>query len=552
MPFSKPISPRAPALFLLPGMIAGLALAWSFKAQPAVLCMGAALAAGASWWLNRKRTTPALWFLCFMLGTTLAFWAYGHMRFPGKPSAVALSMPEREATLTLDIERTFSSTAAQYTANGIARVQEAGSTSPVQSHDTVYFRLRVPDGAVTSVLPGQHIQATGVLYPIQVAPSENSFEAYLKGVGIHYRFERSSALIQVKAPSAFDRFTLQMNARFQEYLELGAPPNTHLANIYVAMLLGKKNELSESQSKRFKMTGTMHFFAISGLHIGVIATVIAQCLLLLRVPRRYSPWIGLPLLYLYVEITGSAPSAVRAFMMAAFFWASYAITRQRSPLGALAASAIAVLLIAPEQLWSLGFQLSYIVVLSILLFGLPLHEALLQRFSPYKLLPESSWTRGQCAWAWLFDKLLLLFAISFSAWLASAPLSAGLFGFIAPGAILLNMLLVYLAALVITGGVIGLTLATLGLTSLCAFINHSAWVCIALMDRLVQTSIRIPGSILNSEAFPSSISYLCLLGFMSVLFWLHRDRTRFGSAAVLIAPAFVVMMLVVGYAMSHR
>ena len=154
------------------------------------------------------------------------------------------------------------------------------------------------------------------------------------------------------------------------------------------MLLGRKIELSKAQIERYRMTGTMHFFAISGLHIGVIATVIAQFLLLIRVPRAVAPWIGLPLLYLYVEITGGTPSAIRAFLMAAFFWSSFACQRQRSPFSALMCSAILVLIIDPNQLWSLGFQLSYAVVLSILLFGLPLHQVLTGRCQPYQWLPE--------------------------------------------------------------------------------------------------------------------------------------------------------------------
>ena len=130
----------------------------------------------------------------------------------------------------------------------------------------------------------------------------------------------------------------------------------------------------------------MHFFAISGLHIGVIATAIAQFLLLIRIPRKVSPFIGLPLLFLYVQITGASPSAVRAFLMALFFWASFAFVRQRSPLAALAASAVFVLIFQPAQLWSIGFQLSYTVVLSILLFGLPLYETASEKLAPFRYL----------------------------------------------------------------------------------------------------------------------------------------------------------------------
>ncbi|MDP4879917.1 MAG: ComEC family competence protein, partial [Opitutales bacterium] len=543
------ISTRAPAMVLLPGMVAGLLLARHFNAPEVMLLAGAVTLGVLSLIANRLRSAAWVWLGSFILSTTLAFWAYGEIRLPEQPDARALTMPEREATLTLEIERVLNPINQFRKSSGIARVKSATPTSPVQRGALVYFRIKTPEAETLEIVRGQKLQVTGVLYPIIVEVGEDSFESYLKAIGIHYRFERTSELTVLKAPAAFDRFCMQMNERFQEYLRLGAPADTHLTKIYVAMLLGRKGELTDEQNDRFRMTGTMHFFAISGLHIGVIATVIAQCLMLIRVPRHLSPFIGLPLLYLYVEITGASPSAVRAFIMAAFFWASYAIVRQRSPIGALAASAVAVLIIVPEQLWSLGFQLSYIVVLSILLFGIPLYEALGQRYRPYKLLPEANWSSQQRTIAWLSDKLLLLFAISFSAWLASTPLSAGLFGFIAPGAILLNMLLVYLAALTITGGVIGLSFATVGLTALCGFLNHSAWVCLAAMDNLVRANITIPGSIIHCDQFPQSISYLTVVGFLSILIWLHQDRMRFKTRAVLIAPSFVILMVGLGYLM---
>ncbi|MGJ8639512.1 MAG: ComEC/Rec2 family competence protein [Opitutaceae bacterium] len=551
MHLARSITTRAPALYLLPGIIIGLWLARSNGAAPIWLAAGALLALLLSWWGNRHESRKLPWAGFFTLGTVLAFWAYGNARFPSEPDVAALSSPEREATLILDVKRVYGGMTVHRNASGIAQVIDANTTSPVKSRSRVYFRVKVPDGEDYQLQRGQRLELTGVLYPIQATVDQDSFEGYLKSIGIHYTFERSSELKLLRKASVFDQFCMRMNDCFDEFLRLGAPANTHLTNIYVAMLLGKKSSLSDEQTERFRMTGTMHFFAISGLHIGVIATVIAQCLLVIRVPRRFSPWIGLPLLYVYVEITGASPSAVRAFLMAACFWLSLTITRQRSPLGALAASAVAVLLLAPEQLWSLGFQLSYTVVLSILLFGLPLRERALRAYSPFRWLPEDNWTNWQRAITWLYDKSLLVFCISFSAWLGSAPLSAGLFGYIAPGAILLNMLLVNLAAIVITGGVIGLSLACLGLPWACGFVNHSAWVCLSIMDAFIQLSLKLPASVIVCEGFPKSVSYLGVIGYIGILFWLHAGKTRFESKAIRLAPVYIFSILAIGLLLSR-
>jgi competence protein ComEC len=470
------------------------------------------------------------------------------MRLPGTPPSEQLRLPIREAHLQFEVERILQAENIFSKTSGIGRIVEASSTSRLEKGSRIYFRFKPPNDF--KIRRGQELYATGILESIPHDVSPDSFEGYLKDTGVHYRFYRSSGMTEIQPPSRFENFCQEMNGRFVEYLSLGAEDDSTLKNIYIAMLLGQKAELSKSQKDRFRMTGTMHFFAISGLHIGVIATVIAQFLLLIRVPRRMSPIIGLPLLYLYVEVTGASPSAVRAFLMAAFFWAGFAFVRQRSSLAALSASAVFVLIFKPDQLWSIGFQLSYTVVLSILLFGLPLYEKLSERFSPFAYLPKNSWAPSQHVYAWVQDKLFLLFTISFSAWLASAPLSAGFFGYISPGAVFLNMLLVNLAALAISTGVIALTFAIIGLEFVTAFLNHGAWITIHCMDAAVIGSLKIPGMIISCDRFPEWVSYATLLVYLILLFLINRMRSYMSGLFWLLPPAIVSAAVLFGLALQ--
>ncbi len=546
MPRHNRIPTRAPALFLLIGMVLGLILAREVTAPIGFVLCVAGLMAGLSYGLSKQ--SGGLWLLSFMTAATLSAWSYGTLRFPTKPESAQLQLPIREAYLHFEVDRVMQARSQFGNASGVARIIEANATSRLILGDKVFFRIKLPEAEAFTVQHGSEIKATGVLTPISHEVEPDSFEGYLKGTGIHYRFERTSALELARPPSHFDQFCHRMNLRFQEYLSLGAPDGKNLDGIYTAMLLGRKAELSDEQSDRFRMTGTMHFFAISGLHIGVIATVIAQFLLLIRIPRKVSPFIGLPLLFLYVQITGASPSAVRAFLMALFFWASFAFVRQRSPLAALAASAVFVLIFQPAQLWSIGFQLSYTVVLSILLFGLPLYETASEKLAPFRYLPKANWAPSQHLYAWIQDALLLLFAISFSAWLASAPLSAAFFGYLSPGAILLNMLLVNLAAVAITTGVVSLSLALVGLSSVAGFINHAAWISIQMMDTLVIGSTKIPGMILHCDGFAEWIAYSVLVAYFTLLFCLHRIRSQRSAVIWLLPPAVIVAGLLLGLA----
>jgi competence protein ComEC len=538
MPRQRQMPIRAPALFLLVGMVIGFCIAREIDAPLAVALATSLILATLNLLFARKKS--GLWLFSFMLATTLAAWCYGTLRLPSKPEPALLKLPSREAHLHFKVERVMQARSQYGKATGIARISQANWTSRLERGAKIFFRMDLPDTEPFNVLRGSEIQATGVLTPISAKVDPESFEGYLKDTGIHYQFERTSDLKLLHPPARFDQFCQRMNEHFQHYLRLGAPPDGHLDSIYIAMLLGRKAELNNDQKDRFRMTGTMHFFAISGLHIGVIATVIAQFLILIRVPRKISPFIGLPLLYLYVEITGASPSAVRAFLMAFFFWASFAFTRQRTPLAALAASAVFVLMFKPDQLWSIGFQLSYTVVLSILLFGLPLHEIASERLAPFRYLPKANWSPMQHIYVWGQEALLLLFSISFSAWLASALLSAAFFGYISPGAIILNMLLVNLAALAISTGVISLTFAMIGMESAAGFINNAAWVSIHLMDRLVVGTTKIPGIVIRCDGFATWIAYFGLIGYFALLFWLHRAR-NYRSAVLWILPPTVIL-----------
>ena len=506
----------------------------------ALLALGLALLS----WRMAQSGRPHSWMLFFLASTILGFWFYGSMRLPADPASELLTRPPREVTVELEIERVMQAENDYGKSTGVGRVLESSALSRLERNSLIYFRLSKQNSAEVEIMRGLTIRVTGVARPIHGDVPPDSFEAYLRETRIYYQLGQTSHVSVLETASAFARLCHRANGEFQKFLRLGEPTGHPLSQIYIAMLLGEKTQLSEEQTDRFRMTGTMHLFAISGLHIGVIATVIWQVLLLFRLPSKVRPAIGLPLLYFYVEITGAAPSAVRAFLMVAFFWASMAVQRQRSPLSALAASAVFVLLIQPLQLWQMGFQLSYLVVVSILMFGLPLREWLWPQLRPNKFLPEADWSPYRKARYWLTDKFLLLFAISLSAWLASAPLSAGFFGFIASYAVLVNILLVNLAALVISGGVIALAIASLGLEGLAAFFNHAAWVGISLMDAIVRLNVQLPWATVACPEFPTPVSYLGVLAYIAAIFLLaNRGRPLIRFT---LPPVIVLLTLATG------
>ena len=212
--------------------------------------------------------------------------------------------------------------------------------------------------------------------------------------------------------------------------------------------------------------------------------------------------------------------------MTAFFWSGFAFSRQHTPFAALVNSAFVVLLIDPGQLWNLGFQLSYMVVASILLFGLPTSLRLKRSCRRYQWLPEEDLKTHQRMISWSLDKVIPLFAISFSAWLASTPLCATFFNFITPGAIVLNMLLVCLVTIAIVSGILSIGFSALLLSPVSDFINHAAWLVISIMNGIVSLGTLVPNIDLQNGAFLSELSYATLLAYFSSIIWLHCNPER--------------------------
>src|SRR5690606_31994265 len=131
-----------------------------------------------------------------------------------------------------------------------------------------------------------------------------------------------------------------------------------------------------------------------------------------------------------------------------------AVLRQREALAALVASAVAVLLWQPQQLFTAGFQLSYAVVGAILLFGLPVAASLRGRIDLWNFVPERSLSRWRLWLRRVIRGIADTFSISLAATLGSAPLIIAHFGLLTPGALFLNMVLIPCASLAVMDGVL--------------------------------------------------------------------------------------------------
>ena len=140
--------------------------------------------------------------------------------------------------------------------------------------------------------------------------------------------------------------------------------------------MGKKECLPKEQLQHFFYTGTMHLFAVSGLHVGVVSSFIFFLCRWIFLPRFLQfLFTGIGVCF-YASIVGFSPSTLRATLMVLFILIAQIFSRPVDVRGAFYNTIGLTLAFNPFELWDVGFQLSYGVVGSILCVGLPLSYVL--------------------------------------------------------------------------------------------------------------------------------------------------------------------------------
>ncbi len=486
---SRSLRHRAPLLWLVLPLMAGLAagrMGW-LPVPPAQLAGVAAVLAVVA--VVAAERAPRWWAL--PLGAAMVL--LGGASYTQNRAHLAEwdPLPAREARLTLRVIRTFAPKEERQ-ASGLAEITGTDSHLADLRGQRVYFSLSLAKGEPVP-LRGSEVATTGVLQVLPGQPVAGSFDDYLVSAGMNFQLTRGRVTATVKTASAYERFCARLLVRMDALLGAGLEAQPDHVAVYRAMMLGQKGELSGEERELFMHSGTMHLFAINGLHIGVVALSLHFLLALLRCPRPLACAVVLAVLWLDVDTTGASPSAVRAFMMTAMLEAAWVLRRPVNPLAVLAAAAALNLVLDPLDFFSASFEMSYAVVAAILLFGLPLAERMQARWPAFKDLPEATWAWHHRARAWLRRRAFDALGIGGAATLVSTVSGVEFFGVLATGALVANLVLVPLASFVIMAGFASLVLGLAGVGWAGRLCNEIAGVLLGVIDVLIRQGTRVPG-----------------------------------------------------------
>ena len=276
--------------------------------------------------------------------------------------------------------------------------------------------------------------------------------------------ERRSSYLSSPNPGALSRRVAEFRKGASLRVAIGIEDWDDVADIHQAVLLGYKSKISRQMRWIFSRSGTIHVFAISGLHIALLASVLVFFVSSCGIPRYNWIFILAPLLLIYTLATGLRPSSVRACIMAIFYFAAPLIGRRFNALSALAATALAVHVFAPTNIFDLGCILSFCVMLGLIVMFKPLSELLKKVFRVENIeiqarlynVSENYKKARRLRWGGSFLRFTAeLLGVTTAAWLTSMPLSAYFFERITPGGIFANMIVTPSALMLVTAGILG-------------------------------------------------------------------------------------------------
>lgn len=151
-----------------------------------------------------------------------------------------------------------------------------------------------------------------------------------------------------------------------------------------ALITGHDEFIENQTLTQFRNAGIAHIFAVSGLHIGFLSAICSFILKKIRCNKWVRFFITTTTLVFYSGVCGFSASSIRATIMCAVRILVGNFGLRYDGLSSLSISAIIILLLAPIEVFCVGFQLSFVVVLGLLVLSNPL-KRLLCKFLPNRL-----------------------------------------------------------------------------------------------------------------------------------------------------------------------
>ena len=284
---------------------------------------------------------------------------------------------------------------------------------------------------------------------------------------------RGSGMKRTK-PRKAGAWSMLRNARdsFSRRLGIGLDGEAEFAGMSRALLLGERGELDPAYRRAFVDSGTSHVFAISGLHVMIVAKLLSYAALLCFAGRRIGSALVVPALWAYVAMVGASPSAVRAALMSTFYFGATVFWRRPNSAVSWSLAFMAIHVASPQSIMSVGSRLSFAVMLALVIWG--------------------RWTSR------LGRSPLDPVMFASVAWIAGTPIVASSFGRFTAGGLVANFFMVWAAEAAVVSSSVGIAASYVSTTA-ASYANHLTALVLRIMAGCSETIAGIPYSSVKVE-----------------------------------------------------
>jgi competence protein ComEC len=327
-------------------------------------------------------------------------------------------------------------------------------------------------------------------------PGEFDMREYLAREDVHraliVRYAENGMVLSHGGGNRLLRAAQKSRGWMEAALRRGLENSPEVTSSINGMVLGLRHQTAEDIEEPFQQTGTLHLFAVAGLHVGIVARLLWILATMARLPRKWATALIIPALLFYSAITGLHTSSVRAAVMSAVLLGGFIVERRAFAFNSLAAAATLILWWDTNELFAVGFQLSFCVVAAILLLQEPSFRFLHRRFEPDPFLPRSLFTPRRRALNSTLTWVARAGSVSFAAWIGSLPLMLWYYHLVTLISLVANLVVVPIAFFVLAGALLSLITAPFSSWLSLAF-NNANWALTKLILGAVSLFAQIPG-----------------------------------------------------------
>ncbi len=340
-------------------------------------------------------------------------------------------------------------------------------------------------------------------------PGQIDFGAYLRRESIYLNFrgkaKEPATVIAQNQGDPLSAFALEARHKILGALQQGLEEDLEVAQTIQGMFLGARGEISDDLKRLFRDTGTIHLFAASGLQLGFFIGLAWSLLRYVRLPRQSLCLAIVPVAITYCALTEFHPATIRAAVMAIFLAIGGSLERPVGMINSLCGSGVLILIRDTQQLYQLGFQLSFVAVFTILTAAKPVADFFYRPFRLDPFMPRRLLTTVQRGWHYGMFRACELFSLSAVCWVATAPLLILQDHRLSLISVIANMLVVPLATTVMLLGVASLAAGSIS-PGIVACFNNTGWLITKAMLVILHTLSSIPGHCVNVSACTSVFS----------------------------------------------